>query len=61
MSRRGLVWVSRQTLMVQPNATLNGTVSYAAQLPWIQNTTVEGNILFGLPMERQVYEQTLAT
>ena len=41
--------------------TLNGTVSYAAQLPWIQNTTVEGNILFGLPMERQVYEQTLAT
>ena len=35
--------------------------SDAAQLPWIQNTTVEGNILFGLPMERQVYEQTLAT
>lgn len=41
--------------------TLNGSISYASQLPWIQNTTVEGNILFGLPMDRARYMETLAT
>ena len=41
--------------------TLNGSISYASQLPWIQNTTVEGNILFGIPMDRERYMETLQT
>ncbi len=41
--------------------TLNGSISYASQLPWIQNSTVEENILFGLPMDRARYTETLQT
>jgi ATP-binding cassette subfamily C (CFTR/MRP) protein 1 len=40
---------------------LRGTLSYAAQLPWIQNATVEQNILFGRPMEPARYDETLDT
>jgi ATP-binding cassette subfamily C (CFTR/MRP) protein 1 len=41
--------------------TLNGSISYASQLPWIQNSTVEENILFGLSMDRARYSETLQT
>ncbi|RHY63454.1 hypothetical protein DYB38_003060 [Aphanomyces astaci] len=38
---------------------VHGTVAYCPQTPWIQNTSVRDNILFGLPMDRMWYKMTL--
>ncbi|XP_074278977.1 ABC transporter C family member 4-like [Silene latifolia] len=36
-----------------------GTTAYVAQTSWIQNGTIEENILFGLPMNRHKYREVL--
>jgi ABC-type multidrug transport system fused ATPase/permease subunit len=36
-----------------------GTTAYVAQTSWIQNGTVQDNILFGLPMNRSKYNEVL--
>ncbi|KAK9726300.1 hypothetical protein RND81_05G204600 [Saponaria officinalis] len=36
-----------------------GTTAYVAQTSWIQNGTIEENILFGLPMNRNKYTEIL--
>ncbi|RDX70214.1 ABC transporter C family member 14, partial [Mucuna pruriens] len=36
-----------------------GSVAYVAQTSWIQNGTIEENILFGLPMDRQRYNEVI--
>lgn len=36
-----------------------GTTAYVAQTSWIQNATIEDNILFGKPMNRQKYKDTI--
>ncbi|QHO54776.1 ABC transporter C family member [Arachis hypogaea] len=36
-----------------------GSVAYVAQTAWIQNGTIEENILFGLPMDRQKYNEVI--
>ncbi|KAH9605939.1 hypothetical protein KSS87_015898 [Heliosperma pusillum] len=36
-----------------------GTTAYVAQTSWIQNGTIEDNILFGLPMNRHNYKHAL--
>lgn len=36
-----------------------GTTAYVAQTSWIQNGTIEENILFGLPMNRQKYNEII--
>ncbi|KAL9295887.1 putative ABC-type xenobiotic transporter [Arabidopsis thaliana] len=36
-----------------------GTTAYVAQTSWIQNGTVQDNILFGLPMDRSKYNEVL--
>ncbi|ETW05148.1 hypothetical protein, variant [Aphanomyces invadans] len=41
------------------SVAVHGTVAYCAQTPWIQNTTVRDNILFGQPMDRMWYKMTL--
>lgn len=38
---------------------LNGTVAYTSQDPWIQNATLQENILMGFPMDREKYERVL--
>lgn len=38
---------------------LCGNVAYVAQSPWIQSGTVESNIIFGMEMSREKYEQIL--
>ncbi|VDM53800.1 unnamed protein product [Angiostrongylus costaricensis] len=37
------------------NLEVGGTFAYVPQVPWIQNTTVQENILFGSPMNSQRY------
>ncbi|XP_051141959.1 ABC transporter C family member 4-like [Andrographis paniculata] len=36
-----------------------GSTAYVAQTAWIQNGTIEENILFGLPMNRQRYKEAI--
>ncbi|KAJ6338477.1 hypothetical protein OIU76_008032 [Salix suchowensis] len=36
-----------------------GTTAYVAQTAWIQNGTIEENILFGLPMNREKYKEVI--
>ena len=36
-----------------------GSVAYVAQTSWIQNGTIEENILFGLPMDIQRYDEVI--
>ncbi|KAL4383983.1 hypothetical protein GQ457_15G021760 [Hibiscus cannabinus] len=38
---------------------LCGTTAYVAQSSWIQNGTIEENILFGLPMNREKYREVI--
>ncbi|KAG7381562.1 hypothetical protein PHYPSEUDO_005912 [Phytophthora pseudosyringae] len=47
--------------MVKHNGTVfaGGSVAYCSQQPWIQNMTVQDNILFGLLYDRNKYEKVL--
>ncbi|PSR85992.1 ABC transporter C family member 4 like [Actinidia chinensis var. chinensis] len=36
-----------------------GTTAYVAQTSWIQNGTIQENILFGLPMDREKYREVI--
>ena len=36
-----------------------GKTAYVAQTSWIQNGTIEENILFGLPMDRKRYSEVI--
>lgn len=37
-----------------------GTIAYVSQQAWIQNATLQDNILFGRPMNRKRYNQVIA-
>jgi ABC-type multidrug transport system fused ATPase/permease subunit len=38
---------------------IRGSIAYVPQTPWIMNSTVRENILFGLPFDQKVYTQTI--
>lgn len=40
-------------------ANIDGSLAYVAQQAWIQNATLQDNILFGLPMELAYYHKVL--
>lgn len=40
---------------------VRGTTAYVAQTSWIQNGTIQENILFGLPMDRRRYIEVVRT
>ncbi|KAJ3129883.1 hypothetical protein HK098_007637 [Nowakowskiella sp. JEL0407] len=41
---------------VDGKVTIGGTIGYAAQQAWIQNASLEKNITFGLPFEKEKYD-----
>jgi ABC-type multidrug transport system fused ATPase/permease subunit len=41
------------------HVSLEGSVAYCAQQPWIQNATIRDNILFGSPMDEALYDQVI--
>lgn len=40
-------------------ANVDGKVAYVPQQAWIQNATLQDNILFGKPLNKQLYDQVL--
>ena len=38
---------------------INNSMAFVAQVPWIENTTIKDNILFGLPYDNIRYKKTL--
>ncbi|XLT71735.1 hypothetical protein HN873_028161, partial [Arachis hypogaea] len=40
-------------------ANLYGTIAHVSQLFWIQSGTVRDNILFGKPMDKKRYQNTI--
>lgn len=47
------------TKKLQGTVNIDGSLAYVAQQAWIQNATLQDNILFGLPMEQDFYERVL--
>uniref|UniRef100_A0A158PCJ1 ABC transporter domain-containing protein n=1 Tax=Angiostrongylus cantonensis TaxID=6313 RepID=A0A158PCJ1_ANGCA len=43
------------------NLEVGGTFAYVPQVPWIQNATVQENILFGSPMNSQRYYKAVSS
>ncbi|KAG5675829.1 hypothetical protein PVAND_005699 [Polypedilum vanderplanki] len=41
------------------NVNIDGRIAYVPQQAWIQNATLQDNILFGKPMNRRLYEKVL--
>mmetsp|Transcript_6430 Transcript_6430/g.9093 ORF Transcript_6430/g.9093 Transcript_6430/m.9093 type:complete len:1412 (+) Transcript_6430:44-4279(+) len=42
------------------NVSIDGSIAYAAQSPWILNASLRENILFGLPMDEDKYNEVLS-
>jgi ABC-type multidrug transport system fused ATPase/permease subunit len=42
------------------NWYLPGSLAFVAQIPWIENATIQDNILFGLPLDPMRYKKTLS-
>lgn len=40
-------------------STVNGKIAYVQQQPWIQNLTLENNVLFGRPINPKLYSKVL--
>ena len=38
---------------------ISSSIAYVAQIPWIENASIQNNILFGLPFDKQRYDQVL--
>ncbi|CAD8188699.1 unnamed protein product [Paramecium pentaurelia] len=43
----------------KPIINMSGPIAYVGQRPWIQNATVQENILFGKPYEEKLYDQAI--
>ncbi|KAK3182849.1 hypothetical protein Dsin_030135 [Dipteronia sinensis] len=48
--------ILREVYKISGSVSVNGTIAYVSQAPWIQSGTVRDNILFGKPMEKTKYE-----
>ena len=44
---------------LQGSCAVQGTFAYAAQEPWIFNATLQENILFGQPMDKERYQDAI--
>ncbi|OAY49526.1 ABC transporter C family member 4 [Manihot esculenta] len=44
---------------IQGQVRVCGTTAYVAQTSWIQNGTIQANILFGLPMDKEKYNEVI--
>lgn len=52
--------ILNETVLGEGHISVKGSVAYAAQSPWILNSTLRENILFGLSMDKARYEAVLS-
>ena len=50
---------SGEMVQTEGDRRVSGSVSYVSQQAWIQNMTVQDNILFGKPLNNRKYEEVL--
>ncbi|KAM3072182.1 hypothetical protein ACMFMG_008639 [Clarireedia jacksonii] len=50
---------SYDTYATKDNWIIPNSIAYVSQIPWIENDTVQGNILFGLPMDKERYNSVI--
>ncbi|CAN1274161.1 ABC transporter C family member 4 [Linum perenne] len=48
-----------ETHKIAGKVLVRGSTGYVAQTPWIQHGTIAENILFGLPMDKERYQEVL--
>lgn len=48
--------ILRELPLSEGNISVRGVVSYASQEPWLFAGSVQQNILFGLPMDKERYK-----
>ncbi|KAL8650433.1 MAG: hypothetical protein Q9226_005147 [Calogaya cf. arnoldii] len=53
-------WQRFDHTATKSNWIIDAAMAYVAQVPWIENATIRGNILFGLPFDQKRYEKTLS-
>nr|GFC61206.1 ABC transporter C family member 14-like [Tanacetum cinerariifolium] len=46
---------------ISGKVTVTGSTAYVAQTSWIQNSTIQENILFGSPMDQHKYKNVIRT
>ncbi|XP_060872288.1 probable multidrug resistance-associated protein lethal(2)03659 isoform X2 [Metopolophium dirhodum] len=51
--------ILRELPISQGNLSVHGVVSYASQEPWLFSGTIQQNILFGSPMEKERYKRVI--
>lgn len=49
--------ILRELPLSEGNISVRGVVSYASQEPWLFAGSVQQNILFGLPMDKERYKK----
>jgi ABC-type multidrug transport system fused ATPase/permease subunit len=49
----------RELPVLEGSVAVRGSVAYAAQLPWVFSATVQQNILFGQPFDKEKYERAI--
>ncbi|WVQ70586.1 hypothetical protein IAR50_000105 [Cryptococcus sp. DSM 104548] len=55
----GRSYLPKYTTQVDAETGLKNSVAYAAQTPWLQQTSIKNNILFGEPFDEERYEMVL--
>lgn len=53
------VWDRHDHKATKDNWILDSSISFVAQIPWIENATIKDNILFGLPFDEDRYNKTI--
>lgn len=51
--------ILRELPLSEGNISVRGVVSYASQEPWLFAGSVQQNILFGLPMDKERYRKVI--
>lgn len=44
---------------INGSVNVDGTIAYVSQMAWIQNATLQDNILFGKPLNKELYERVI--
>ncbi|OWZ59696.1 ATP-binding cassette transporter [Cryptococcus neoformans c45] len=55
----GRSYLPKNSTQVDFSSGLRNSIAYAAQTPWLQQTSIKNNILFGEPFDEERYEMVL--